>query len=129
MQLIPIAIAVLTSLSMVYADTGFKTKCTSISTKGSMLTATCFVNDGQYPMVTSTLDLNECYVNGGGRLYCQQNGGFSSTCKILEGSNNSPGSTLFWVQCKTSYGFYSDWATDVDLNDCIGVQDGNLHCF
>ena len=70
MYLTAVLITVLASLSIVSADSGFATSCTEIEVLYHSVTAQCLKLDGAVEKnVTSTLDLNKCYANVGGRLY------------------------------------------------------------
>ncbi|CZR65306.1 uncharacterized protein PAC_15206 [Phialocephala subalpina] len=123
MHFIPIfttALLVMVIPKALASDGGFAESCMRIDFQGSTLKAVCTqANGGQH---YTELDLNGCINNLDGDLYCGGSGFASSCgdCYIVGGT------TVLLCECSDVSG--NGYAADIELDGCIGNQNGNLAC-
>ncbi|CUA70522.1 hypothetical protein RSOLAG22IIIB_14223 [Rhizoctonia solani] len=96
------------SATGVVAGGGFSASCSGYYIRDNhFLVANCA--DGNGGRRDSTLDLNQCIVNAGGRLICQANGGYGASCS---GCGIRTGA---YMTCECN----GTGATIVDLDQCV----------
>ncbi|KAB5589437.1 putative effector protein [Ceratobasidium theobromae] len=115
-NLLAFAGASILGLSGVQAYSNFGATCQGSVLKGSTLQSTCRNRAGTYGTVY--LDLNSCVVNTNGFLGCQSNGRYFQSC-------NNCGISGTTLRCLCNPGPHD---TSLDLNRCVGNQDGQLVC-
>ncbi|KAB5589145.1 putative effector protein [Ceratobasidium theobromae] len=117
-----VALAVASAVTIVQAAGFFATSCRPnfgiLGTSNVTLFANCRNRAGSY--ADTTLDLNRCLVNYGGQLSCQANGSFALSC-----------SDCFVDDRAVMYCLCDPWKKSramINLNDCVGNNDGVLTC-
>ncbi|KAB5589438.1 hypothetical protein CTheo_7117 [Ceratobasidium theobromae] len=115
-NLLAFAGASILGLSGVQAYSNFGASCRNTALRGSILSADCRSRNGIYG--GATIDLSSCVVNTNASLRCQSNGQFFKSCSNCGVS----GATL---SCRCNPGPRD---TSLDLNQCVGNEDGRLVC-
>ncbi|KAB5589404.1 putative effector protein [Ceratobasidium theobromae] len=119
-NLLAFASASLIALTGVQAADRFGDSCKDLRMiSNNMLQANCRKRDGSYGI--TSLDLNKCVTNNGSFLQCQRNGNYATTCEycsLVETAKTN-------LACRCSPG---PRYTVLDLNKCVGNNNGQLTC-
>ncbi|PMD37002.1 hypothetical protein L207DRAFT_586682 [Hyaloscypha variabilis F] len=141
--LLPLALALL-SASKAQTDSGIWNSCYSPLYEQSgtsytgitdnpnwWLSAYCYEDDGSVNE-NAVIELGGCLSNNFGQLICNETNFesyYGDSCFNCTGSSTNPNTgNIVPYSCYCNNDEGADVYTEIDLNDCLGNQDGNIVC-
>ncbi|KAF8172385.1 hypothetical protein K438DRAFT_1851581 [Mycena galopus ATCC 62051] len=122
-----LAAAFVPSEILAQTNSGFSSTCATWSASGTTLTATCTTISGS--MITSTLDLNNCFTNTQGILGYQVNGSFAGSCSnITHNSGNDLHGDTGYLSAICSAANGDKFDTAIATSNYVGNENGVLQC-